>query len=460
MSQQVADKMNSAVSSREDRTAPETRPSRLQALSAEVVDLLYAQTSSPDSISTPAEVCRAFSEILLRQWELCCIIIYLRDDSEGRLRQAAIHTDPYFVEARANEVSAVMVSAVEREGRELQVWLDEEDGEPEESSAEWRRVLEAAGLRACVAIPIHTRGMLIGALIAVTAFPDRLRAALKGIRFIAAPIVIAVSNARRAVALREQHQRIEHLVQELQQRSDALEEANQELQRVARYRSLFLARMSHELRTPLTSILGFAEILIDHENLTDAQRRFCEKIHDSGLQLQASLNQLVDLSRLEAGQAELFLHEFSLREAIRESCVAVARLAQKQNVKLDCHMGGDLPSIVSDEGKLRQVLYNFIAYAISRSPAGASVTIRAECVASSRFQIKIEDEGEPLSNPSCVFKTIELCAPSERATNMDELGLVIARRLVNVLGGTVTLENQQPRGLMTLIELPARPAQS
>ena len=103
---------------------------------------------------------------------------------------------------------------------------------------------------------------------------------------------------------------------------------------MAHYRSLFLARMSHELRTPLTSILGFAEIMLDHETLTDAQRRFCEKIQASGLQLQTRLTQLVDLSRLEAGQAELFLHEFSLREVLRESCAAVARLAEKRDVEI------------------------------------------------------------------------------------------------------------------------------
>src|ERR671932_569422 len=151
-------------------------------------------------------------------------------------------------------------------------------------------------------------------------------------------------------------QRVELLIDELRKRTAELEEANRELRRVSHYRSLFLARMSHELRTPLTSILGFSEILLDQEELTDTQRRFCQKVQDSGLQLQASLNQLVDLSRLEAGQTELFLHEFSIRETLRESCAAVMRLAQKQGVTLDCAPSPSLGGIVSDEGKLRQVL--------------------------------------------------------------------------------------------------------
>jgi len=103
------------------------------------------------------------------------------------------------------------------------------------------------------------------------------------------------------------HSRVEHLIDQLRERSDELEDANEELRRVSHYRSLFLARMSHELRTPLTSILGFSEILLEQEQLSDTQRRFCQKIQDSGFQLQASLNSLVDLSRLEAGHKDLFL---------------------------------------------------------------------------------------------------------------------------------------------------------
>src|SRR5215470_18585340 len=142
-------------------------------------------------------------------------------------------------------------------------------------------------------------------------------------------------------------QRIEELIDELRKRTAELEEANRELRRVSHYRSLFLARMSHELRTPLTSILGFTEILLDQEELTDTQRRFCQKVQDSGLQLQASLNQLVDLSRIEAGQTEVFFQEFSLRDTLRESFTAVARMAQKQQVRIDYEMDHEITTIVT-----------------------------------------------------------------------------------------------------------------
>src|SRR2546429_8129999 len=138
------------------------------------------------------------------------------------------------------------------------------------------------------------------------------------------------------------NERVGVLIDELKERTRELEQANRELRRVSHYRSLFLARMSHELRTPLTSMLGFSEILLEQEQLTETQRRFCQKIQDSGLQLQSSLNQLVDLSRLEERETELFLQEFSLRETLRETCAAVARFAQKQRVRLEYDLASEI----------------------------------------------------------------------------------------------------------------------
>ncbi|MBA3440052.1 MAG: HAMP domain-containing histidine kinase [Pyrinomonadaceae bacterium] len=434
--------------------APPT--SELAALSAEIVDLFCTQAFSPEELNTEAAVCEAFANILLRHWELCCIATFLQDD--GHLRESAIYTRKQIDSERARQAARLLAVRVEREGGEQQVWLDEADGRKE--MAEMRCAFVEADLRAGIAVPIHARGQLVGAHVALAAFPDRLHAALRGVRFVAAPIVIAIGNARRASAVREQRKHIEHLVEELQRHSAALEEANRELQRVARYRSLFLARMSHELRTPLTSMLGFAEILLDQENLNDDQQRFCEKIQASGLQLQASLNQLVDLSRLEAGQTELFLHEFSLKETLRDSCAAVRRIAQKHGVKIDCISALEFGSVVSDEGKLRQVLYNFLAYAISRSPVGASVTVRVEIIEPSHFSIQICDQGEPLIDLAHLFEPVETEALNERGTNMNELGLSIAHRLVHVLGGSVALESPESCGLSITIELPVSPTGS
>src|SRR5215207_5464142 len=197
--------------------------------------------------------------------------------------------------------------------------------------------------------------------------------------------------------------RVEQLIDELRKRTAELEEANRELRRVSHYRSLFLARMSHELRTPLTSILGFSEILLDQEELTETQRRFCQKVQDSGFQLQASLNQLVDLSRIEAGQTEVFLQEFSVRETLRESSQAAARMAQKQQVKIDYELAPEVTTIVTDQGKLRQTLFNFIAWAVSRSPAGESVRVTVNGDEQGLLAIKVIDNGEGRADLANVF---------------------------------------------------------
>jgi len=268
--------------------------------------------------------------------------------------------------------------------------------------------------------------------------------------------VMASSGAAAGAATEQDlKQREELLIVELKKRTSELEEANRELRRVSHYRSLFLARMSHELRTPLTSILGFSEILLDQEELTDTQRRFCQKVQDSGFQLQASLNQLVDLSRIEAGQTEVFFQEFSLRETLRESCAAAARMAQKQQVKIDYELAPQITTIVTDQGKLRQTLFNFIAWAVSRSPAGESVKVTIDIDAEGMLSIVVVDNGEARADAASVFDP-EHGTPA-REPNINELGLIIGRKLLVLIGGTVSLENRVPRGLAATIQIPARP---
>jgi signal transduction histidine kinase len=426
----------------------------LTALGAEVVDIFYAQAFAPGEYATEAQVCAAFSEILLSHWNLCCLITYLRGE-DGRLHESAIHTHPHMDETQGRRVGRQLAGVVEESGREYGVWLDE--AEPGAVSDAARALFAETGIKAGIALPITARGSIIGTIVAISSHPERLRAADRGLRFIAVPIVIALGNARRAAAMREQREQIEQLVEELRERGAALEQANCELQRVARYRSLFLARMSHELRTPLTAILGFSEILLEHEDLTEAQQRYCEKIQASGLKLQSSVKQLVDLSRLEAGQTELFLHEFSVREMLRETCGAVGRLAEKKSIKLDCTTAPDCGTIVSDEGKLRQVLYNFFAHAIGRSPEGATVRIDAFKRTSAELCVEIRDAGDPLADAAHVFDIVEVDAPNESGTNMNELGLVIAQRLVAVLNGHIVLDTTTPSGLTVRLELPAYP---
>jgi signal transduction histidine kinase len=258
---------------------------------------------------------------------------------------------------------------------------------------------------------------------------------------------------KKAGARQVDDERVAHLIEQLKQRTVELEEANRELRHISHYRSLFLARMSHELRTPLTSIMGFTEILLDQEKLTEPQQRFCQKIQNSGVQLLTSLNQLVDLSRLEVGPAELFLQEFSLRETLREACAAVDRFAQKHEVRLEYDLAPELTTIVSDQGRLRQVLYTFLAWSVSRSREGQCVSTYAEWLDDRSLRVQIDDEGAPVKDVLRVFDPED--KPRAGKTDLNELGIIIGRRLLEVLKGGVTLENRASGGLRTLIELPA-----
>ena len=228
---------------------------------------------------------------------------------------------------------------------------------------------------------------------------------------------------------------------------------NDELRRNSRYRSLFLSRLAHELRTPLTSILGFSEILITQEHLTDAQRSFCERIQSSAYQLQNSLNQLSDLARLEAGQAELVYDDFPLTDLLRESVASVARRAEKKRVAI--HLTEDKSvSVNSDRGRLRQVIYNVLAYAIQRSPEGASVDLDIERV-DDRVEIKVRDGGEALSNPD----QIGVLEAADDKSGIGELGLAIAFQHIQILGGGLRADNRD-EGLEVTVVVPANPLQS
>jgi signal transduction histidine kinase len=276
---------------------------------------------------------------------------------------------------------------------------------------------------------------------------------LRSILIMSEKAVTETNNVSSAAPSNDE--RVAQLIEQLQQRTVALEEANRELRHISHYRSLFLARMSHELRTPLTSILGFAEILLDQEKLTETQRRFCQKIQNSGMQQLTSLNQLVDLSRLESAPAELFVHEFSLADTLRDACAAVGRLAQKNDVTLEYDVAPEITTIVLDQSRVRQILFTFLSWAVSRSRSGQRVTTYAKLLEGPMLQVQIEDEGDAIKDMSRVFDPEE--APRAGKTDLNELGIIVGRRMVEMMKGAVILQNRETGGLRTRLQLPAGP---
>jgi two-component system, OmpR family, sensor histidine kinase VanS len=232
---------------------------------------------------------------------------------------------------------------------------------------------------------------------------------------------------------------------------ESLHSQIRELQQTTKYRSLFLARLAHELRTPLTSIMGFSEILLSQEKLTDAQRGFCERIQSSAHQLQSSLNQLSDLARLEAGQTKLSEEKIALGETVRDVLPALARSAEKRLVRLRSAADDDLPILISDRARVRLVIYNLLAHAISRSPEGAIVMAEAKAVPDG-VAISITDLGDPIADPTRIG-----ILDADDNSSTGELGLSIARQNAEILGGSITAINGEGEVQLTFT-LPLHPA--
>lgn len=230
---------------------------------------------------------------------------------------------------------------------------------------------------------------------------------------------------------------------------ESLQNEIRELRRTSQYRSLFLSRLAHELRTPLTSILGFSEIMLSQEKLTDAQRGFCERIQSSAQQLQASLNQLSDLARLESGQTQLASEKISIAETVIEVLPALTRGAEKKRLELKFEPPDNLPLLISDAARVRQVLYNVLAYSIYRSPDSSTIAINVES-SSEVLAILVRDAGDRIADPS----RIGIIGPDDNS-GTGELGLSIARQGLELLGGSLSAQNLDS-GAELRVEFPLR----
>ena len=135
----------------------------------------------------------------------------------------------------------------------------------------------------------------------------------------------------------------------------------------------------------------------------------------------------------------------------------MARFAQKHQVQIEYDLGPNLTTIVSDQGRFRQILYNFLAWGVSRSVSGQGVTMRGKLVEPARLQICFQDQGQHINDLARFFDPSDKCN-SGAMPNLEELGVIISRKLLDLLGGSVRVENEEPAGLLTTIELPLRPA--
>lgn len=237
---------------------------------------------------------------------------------------------------------------------------------------------------------------------------------------------------------------------ELSRKNEDLAAVNIKLKEMDRLKSEFLANMSHELRTPLTAILGFSELLIDEVmgKVNEEQKDSLKNIITSGQHLLKLINDVLDLSKIEAGKMELHPETFHLLAAIDFVTGTVMPLVDKKGQTLKVEMAEGMPDIYADPGKIRQLLLNLVGNAIKFTPAGGTITIGAG-IKDNNIVLSVSDTGIGIKpeDRERVFQEFQQAKGSaSRQYGGTGLGLTLSKKIAEMHGGRVDLESEVGKG--------------
>lgn len=243
-----------------------------------------------------------------------------------------------------------------------------------------------------------------------------------------------------------------------------LKEANEELMNLDQLKSDFLATMSHELRTPLTSIIGYSDMLLSGMTgeVSDKQRGFLRSILNSGEALLNLINDILDLTKIEAGKLELNLEPVDLRATLVSVLSVVKPRARDKNLQISTFLPADLPPLWADSAKLGQVLLNLLTNAIKYTPETGRVGIEARPSVDGMVEIRVNDTGIGISaeDLDLIFERFtQIDSSSTRSQGGTGLGLAITRDLIHLHGGTIKVQSQPGRGSSFIFTLPQAGAQ-
>jgi signal transduction histidine kinase len=240
--------------------------------------------------------------------------------------------------------------------------------------------------------------------------------------------------------------------------NDELQRLYRELETASQHKSDFLANMSHELRTPLNAIIGFSQVLREgmFGEVNERQKEYLDDILSSGNHLLSLINDVLDLSKVEAGQVELQLAPFSLQDALERGVSMVRERATKDGVQVALHANGGLDVVTGDERRIRQVIFNLLSNAVKFTPAGGSVDVWAMQV-NGEVRVSVADTGPGVAAED-LERIFEEFQQSEAGLEQNEgtgLGLALSRRLVELHGGRIWVESELGRGSTFVFTLPA-----
>jgi signal transduction histidine kinase len=303
-----------------------------------------------------------------------------------------------------------------------------------------RRGARIASYKSIILAPMLWEGRGIGAIFVgrdfVGPFSEK---EVRLLKTFADQAVIAIQNAR--------------LFHEIEEKSHQLQIANQ-------HKSAFLANMSHELRTPLNAVIGFSEMLSARYfgDLTEKQAEYVSDIHGSGKHLLSLINDILDLSKIEAGRMELEAAEFDLRAALDNAIALVRERAQRGGVALTLEADPDLGPFEGDERKVKQVVLNLLSNAVKFTPRGGAISIVAKRVNGSA-EIAVRDTGVGIApqDQEAIFEAFrQVGTDVTRKREGTGLGLALTRRFVELHGGTIRVESAVGKGSTFTVTLPIR----
>ena len=236
----------------------------------------------------------------------------------------------------------------------------------------------------------------------------------------------------------------------------------QSLQQANRAKSVFLANMSHEIRTPMNAILGFSQLMLRDQDLTTQQCQYLGTINRSGEHLLALINDVLEMSKIEAGRTTLNMSTFDLPVLLHDLEMMFRVRTNEKRLSFSVEMIGDVPQyIVTDINKLRQVFINVLGNAVKfTDQGGIGVRVRAECESRTEpfLRIEIEDTGPGISpdDQDKLFRHFEQTKTGQQAGTGTGLGLAISREFVCLMGGAITVNSQVGKGSVFVIQLPLK----
>lgn len=404
-------------------------------------------------------------EAIVRRFHYDRAWLLLVDDATQTLRHGRIAGAP---DDRRDRLHEIVIPLRHDSGFHARVALNAEPVRVDDVDAvktqAYRPLVEQLGVRSFLAVPLKVEDRVLGVLAVAHHQNERPYTTSDEhvLTTLANQFAIGIANA---LSYREVEQlnagleaRVRERTEALQRQQTQLREVNLQLEIANRHKSEFLANMSHELRTPLNAIIGFSDVLLERMfgELNDRQAEYLDDILDSGHYLLSLINDILDLSRVEAGQFELELQPFSLREVLNHSLVMIRERALAHRIELTLEIDDAIDTYCGDERKMKQILFNLLSNAVKFTPDGGQVGIQARIVGA-MVQITVWDTGIGIAqnDQARIFEAFQQVAQGLSGhTEGTGLGLALTKKFVEMHGGAVWVESAPGQGSTFTVRLP------